>query len=160
MSKSQIARKWRTYTEMFFLHLVHTQTVHSSKHGAVPIFSRKEGGNGQVALLAGLPGMPVCLAGRAELQGADSTLDQLWQRRGIHFFELAHSLAGGGGAPRPAGIQQHLCWNRVGSSDYYYYFFLIFKTCNTAKTEHKSIHIHVLNTCRGGLVLHENSGYK
>lgn len=82
---------------------------------AVPVLPGEEGGDGQVALLAGLAGVPVGLAGGAELQGADGTLDQLRQRRRVRLFELAHGLAVGGGAPRPAGVQQHL-WRREHSS--------------------------------------------
>lgn len=93
--------------------LFKVQTPHSCdpQTGAVPVLSREEGGDGQVALLAGLARVPVGLAGGAELQGADGTLDQLRQRRGVRLFQLAHSLAVGGGAPRPAGVQQHLWWN-------------------------------------------------
>ena len=74
----------------------------------VPVVSWKEGGDGQVALLAGLPGVPVGLAGGAELEGTNSTLDQLRQSGRIQFLKLAHGLAGRGGAPCPAWVQQHL----------------------------------------------------
>lgn len=50
------------------------------------VFSWKEGGDRQVVLLAGLPGVPVGLAGRAELQGTDGALDQLGQCRRICFL--------------------------------------------------------------------------
>lgn len=76
--------------------------------GAVPGLSWEEGGDGQVVLRAGLPRVPVGLASRAELEGTDGALDQLGQRRRICLLQLAHSLAGGGGAPGPARVQQHL----------------------------------------------------
>jgi len=67
--------------------------------------SGKEGG--RQALRAALARVPAGLAGGAELHVAGLALHQL---RGPqpHLLKLAHGLAGGGRAPSPTGVQEHL----------------------------------------------------